>query len=199
MKILDDIQGSDSWLKSRAGLPTASNFSKIITTKGQPSKQRTKYLYQLAAERVTGKKTETYQSAAMTRGIEMEAEARMVFEMEAEVEVEQVGFCLSDCGRYGFSPDGLTETYGLEIKCPESHTHVEYLLGNKLPTTYFQQVQGSLFISGLSSWFFYSYYPDLPPLTVMVFPDEDFHEALADELDRFCDQLDELTNQLRAA
>ena len=122
----------------------------------------------------------------------------MVFEMENDCEVEQVGLCVSDCGRYGFSPDGLIDRQvGWECKCPLNYTHVEYLLKGKLPTAYFQQVQGSLFISGYARWIFYSYFPDLPPLQIDVEPDLDFHKALSDELDKFCNELDELTDKLR--
>lgn len=197
MKISHTKQGTPEWFQERCGIPSASNFDKIITTKGQPSKQRTKYMYQLAGERLTGKKEETYQSYAMTRGIEMEEEARLVFEMDHKVEIKQVGFCTSDCGRYGFSPDGIVDGAGWEVKCPSLAVHVEYLLNKKLPTTYFQQVQGSLFVSGFEEWWFESYYPDMPSLELRVFPDVEFHTALKEQLDQFCDELDELTERLR--
>ena len=72
---LDVEQGSREWLEARAGTPSASNFDKIVTTKGEPSKQAKNYLYELAGERIAGPKPETYQSAAMVRGLETEAEA----------------------------------------------------------------------------------------------------------------------------
>ena len=72
----DCAQGTEEWEALRVGIPSASNFDKILTPKGEPSKQAEKYLYTLAVERVTGKREESYQSAAMVRGNEVEAEAR---------------------------------------------------------------------------------------------------------------------------
>ena len=72
MKIINCIQGSPEWFQARCGIPTASGFEKILTASGKPSKQREKYLYQLAGEKVTGKPEETYQNGAMKRGTEME-------------------------------------------------------------------------------------------------------------------------------
>lgn len=128
MKIIDCVQGTDEWMKHRVGVPSASRFSEIITNGGDPSKSRTKYMYQLAGETLCGEKEPTYQSRAMLNGIEREEEAREFYEFLYDVEVQQVGFCLSDDG-YGCSPDGLIgEDEGQEIKCPNLATHVEYLV-----------------------------------------------------------------------
>lgn len=197
MIILPHEQGTPEWLASRIGLPSASKFSDIITTKGEPSKSRIKYMHQLAGERVTKAKEETYQSAAMSRGILMEGEARRLFEMVKDIDVQQVGLCLEDNRRWGCSPDGLTlEDGGLEIKCPSMAVHVSYLLGNKLPTDYFQQVQGSLFVTGREYWWFMSYYPGIKPLFVKVEPDLKFHAALQLELELFSDELSEIVGRI---
>jgi len=150
MKILELEQRTPEWYQARKGIPTASSFDKIITSKGEPSKQRTKYLYELAGERLGGIVDETYQNFAMLRGVEMEAEAKSLYEIIGQP-VQEVGFCLSDCGRFGCSPDGLVgDSGGVEIKCPLIATHVEYLIKNKeeMPVEYFQQVQGCLFVTG---------------------------------------------------
>ncbi len=196
MIILDHEQGTPEWFKARSGLPTASNFDKIITTKGEPSKQRKKYLYQLAGERIIGTKEEPYQSAAMARGIEMEAEARQLYEMITGEQVTQVGLCLADCRRYGCSPDGLTDDKDLEIKCPTLPVHVEYLLAGKLPTAYFQQVHGQLLVTGHEVAHFFSYYPGMKPLLVPVEADHIFMRKLKDELECFAAELDELSAKL---
>ena len=88
----------------------------------------------MAGESILGRKEETYQSAAMTRGIELEPEARGYYELVKGVEVEQVGLCYPDeRQRYSCSPDGLIGENGLlEMKCPILHTHVEYLLKGNL-------------------------------------------------------------------
>jgi hypothetical protein len=154
----------------------------------------------LAGESITGKKTETYQSAAMTRGIEMEPEARALYEMLTDNEVQQVGCCYKDEKKnYLCSPDGLIDPDGgWEGKCPLIHTHVEYLLKNKLPTAYIQQVQGSLFITGRKWWDFTSYFPGLPMLIVRVKPDKEFHAKLKKELDKFVVELAAMIKKLKA-
>ena len=185
-------------MKARCGIPSASNFDKIITTKGEPSKQREKYMYQLAAEAVTGVKEESYQNAAMTRGIEMEAEARQFYELTNNVEVEQVGFCLEDTGLYGASPDGLVNSDGLvEIKCPQSQTHVSYMIKGGLDTEYYQQLQGQLLVTGRRYVDIISYFPGLKPMIIRVVRDEKFLKALRVELDVFCIELQDVIRKIK--
>lgn len=199
MITLDVQQGTQEWQDARAGIPTASNFSKILTSTGKPSTQREKYLYTLAAERIIGKSMESYKNASMERGQELEAEARALFEIVKDVTVETVGICFKDDSMtIGGSPDGLVgEDEGLEIKCPESHTHVGYLLAGVLPTEYFQQVQGNLFVTGRKRWWFMSYYPGLKPLIVPVERDEKFIDILDAELIKFNAELAQITERIR--
>jgi len=187
MITVDCDQMSEEWFAEKTGKPGASSFDKIVTTKGEPSKSAKNYLYQLAGESIVGIKTETYQNAIMQRGIELEPSARSLFEMIHDVEVKQVGLCYPDeQKKYLCSPDGLLEDAGLEIKCPMIHTHVSYLLGGKLPTDYFQQVQGSMAVTGFSHWWFMSYFPRMKPLIIKVERDEGFIKKLKAELDNFC-------------
>ena len=181
------------------GIPTASNFDKIITTKGEPSKSRLKYLYTLAAERITGAREEAYQNGIMQRGIEMEGEARAMYEVVTGTSVAQTGLCYPDDKRlFGCSPDGLVGSDGaIEIKCPTSAVHVSYLLDGGMPTDYFQQTQGQLLVTGRECVDFVSYYPGLKSLIVRARPDNKFIEALKTELKAFCKDLDEVTEKLR--
>jgi len=196
MKIIDCVQGTPEWFAARCGIPTASNFDKIVTSKGEPSKQRTKYLYQLAGESITGIQEETYQNATMQRGIEMEAEARNLYSMTTGEELKEVGFCLSK--GVGASPDGLVgEKGGLEIKCPNLATHVGYLLENTLPTDYFQQVQGNLLVTGREWWTFMSYYPGIKPLIIKVNRNEIFIKSLEVELEIFCRELQQIIKKIK--
>ena len=191
-------QNSPEWYQLKCGTPSSSNFDKIITTKGEPSKQRDKYLYQLAGERLTGTKEETFKNEAMEIGIERENEAANIYELIKGVELEKVGVCYKDEDkRFLASPDRLTEDGLIEIKCPLIHTHVEYLLNNKLPTKYFQQVQGQLFITEKKWCDFVSYYPGLKPLLVRVEPDLAFHAKLEKELNTFCDELDRIVERIK--
>ena len=196
MEISNCIQGSDEWFKIRCGVPSSSNFDKIVTTKGEPSKQAEKYGYKLAGEAIAGKAEETYKNSAMERGTILEDEARQLYQIVNDVEVEQVGFCKLE--GFGCSPDGLVGDKGmLEIKCPMMATHVEYLLKGKMPTTYFQQVQGQLLVMGREWCDFMSYYPGIKPFAIRVERDEKFLALLKLELKLFCLNLEETINKIR--
>ncbi len=198
MIILDIEQQSTEWFKVKAGMPSASDFDKIITSTGSPSKQQQKYIYQLAGEKITGIRAESYQSLAMQRGIELEGEARQLYAFINDVEVKQVGFCLSDDKSCACSPDGLVgDDGGLEIKCPTLPVQVEYLLQNELPVDYYQQVQGCLYVTGRKWWDFMSYYPSLKPLIIRVLPDKDFHRALKIELELFNERLKNIEEKIK--
>lgn len=196
MKIIEVQQGSPEWYKARCGVPSASAFDKILCIDGKPSKQRTKYLYQLVGETITGIPEETYTNGTMQRGKEMEAEARKLYEIVTGETVQEVGFCLSK--GFGASPDGLVGEKGLlEIKCPALATQVGYLLDNTLPNDYFQQTQGQLLVTGREWLDFVSYYPGMKPLIIRVTPDKEFQEALKTELAKFCAELKELVKKIK--
>ncbi|HDY86625.1 MAG TPA: exonuclease, partial [bacterium] len=184
---------------ARAGIPSSSNFDKIVTTKGVASKSAQKYMYQLAGEKITGLKAETYQSKIMEQASITEGEARDFYELVNDVKINQVGFCYRDDRKlYGASPDGLIGDDGLvEIKCPLLSTHVGYLLEAKLPTDYFQQVKGQLLVTGRKWVDFVSYYPGIKPLMVRVVRDEGFIASLNFELDLFCAELKQITEKIR--
>jgi putative phage-type endonuclease len=154
-------------------------------------------MYKLAGEKVSGIVEETYQNAAMLRGIETEQEARDFYNFTMSVKAQQVGLCISDCCKWGASPDGLVGDDGLlEIKCPTVAVHVGYLLDNKLPTEYFQQVQGQLFVTGRAWCDFVSYSSGIKPLVIRVLPDMVFHAALSKELDSFCAELEQIIQKI---
>jgi hypothetical protein len=200
VRIIVCEQGSPEWYANRCGIPTASAFDKIVTSTGAPSKQAQGYMYALAAERITGRAVEIQPSAAMEEGSRREDESRMVYAMLHEVEVTQVGFCVSDDGRWGCSPDGLVGPDGMvELKNPLGKTAVEYLVGGKLPTDYLLQVQGQLLVTGREWVDFVSYFPGLPTLVVRVPRDPALILALEKALDGFCKELDHLCEDLRGA
>ena len=190
-------QRSDEWYILKAGVPSASNFNQIVTVKGEPSKQRKKYLYQLAGEKLLGRMPETYMSWAMERGVELEDEAINYFAFQECVEVDRVGMVFKDDRLdRSCSPDGLIGDIGLEVKCPIMTTHVENLMNGKLPSAYFQQVQGSMYITGYKQWLFVSYFPGLPLLTILCERDEEFIGKLDKELDMFVEDLDIIKEKL---
>lgn len=195
--IIEDMeQGSEEWFKARLGIPTASNFDQIVTTQGKASTQSKGYMLKLIAETLTGQATGMQKTEWMERGNELEAEARKLFEFENDVEVEQVGIVYKDNRKQSAcSPDGLVfkndfPVVGVEIKCPAPHTHVGYLLDNKLPTKYIMQVQGSMWVTGLDEWVFMSYHPDIAPLIITVKRDESIMESLDKYIPKFVSDME---------
>jgi len=181
-------QGSQEWLQSRLGKPTASNFGKLITPTGRPSTSAEGYINELIAQRITGELPEFYTNAAMERGNELEPAAKALYEFINDVEVVEVGLCLHDTLDCGASPDGLIGVDGgIEIKCPLPHTHIAYLREGVVPSKYIPQIQGCLWITGREWWDFMSYHPAMEDLIVRVERDNEYIKKLADQVERAVD------------
>ena len=162
MQIIRDIpQGSEEWIQLKLGVATASNFNKIITAGGKESATLEKYALQLATEATLFSAEPNFKNEIMARGNELEAEARQVYQEETFNIVEEITMFKSDCGNFGYSPDGLVANDGLiEIKCPLATTHFQYILEDKVPSDYWQQLQGGLWVSGRNWIDFVSYHPN---------------------------------------
>lgn len=179
MRVHDFEQGTPEWLQARLGIPTASCFSKLITSAGKKSTQIDGYLNTLVAESLMGEPAESFQTDWMARGNELEPEARAWYEFQTDSDIQQVGFVTLDDSTAGASPDGLTDGSGLELKCPKAETHVGYLRSNKLPAAYVPQVQGCMWICERETWDFVSYHPLMPKLLITVQRDDAFIATLA--------------------
>ena len=199
MKVIRGVdQGSADWLALRAGRVTASNFGKVLA--GGQGKTRRAYMLQLVAERLTGEPAETYTNAAMEWGTQTEPLARALYEWETDRLVEEVTITLE--GDYiAASPDGLVGEGGLEIKCPNTSTHLDYLLRGELPAQYRPQVQGCMWVHRAPWWDFMSFDPRLPPASqafiLRVERDEEYIESLAGSVRAFVGEMLELEQRLR--
>jgi len=147
-------QGTSEWFAARCGKVTASRVADIIAkTKTGPSASRENYLAQIVCERMTGKPAESYSNAAMAWGTEQEPYARAAYELAKDFLVQEVGFVvhplIEDAGA---SPDGLVGDFGLvEIKCPNTATHIQTLLDQKVPEKYNTQMQWQM-ASTMRQW-----------------------------------------------
>lgn len=200
MIIIDNIdQGTEEWFQEKLGIPSASNFNKILSATGKPSTQAKGYLYQLAAERITGERAESYKNEIMEEGNIREAESRSMYELTYSVEVEEVGVIYPDENkRFLCSPDGLiNREYGLEMKNVLPKTQVKYLINNKVPNEYYVQVQGSMLVTGYDRWDFFSYSPGLPLMIIEERRDNNFCNLLKDKLEKFCDELEEVVEKIK--
>lgn len=194
----DVVQGTTEWAQLRVGIPTASNFDKIITPKTMKlSGQCDGYAQQLIAEQHLKTPLDNATSGFMERGQVLEKKAVAFYELERDVESEAIGFMLRDDRRVGASPDRLVGNDGLlEIKIPAAHTHVGYLL-DKDGIGYRTQVQGQLWIAEREWCDTLSYNPDMPPALVRQHRDEDFIKKLAECVDQFLEYLDEAKYKLQ--
>lgn len=158
-------QGSAEWFAQRAGKVTASRVADVIAkTKTGWGASRANYAAQLVAERLTGNVEPTFTNAAMQWGTDKEPEAREAYEFHAGVFVDQVGMIdHPKIAMTGASPDGLVGDAGLvEIKCPNTATHIETLLSGKVPAKYVTQMAWQMACTGRAWCDFVSFDPRMP-------------------------------------
>lgn len=192
MKIVDVEQGSPEWLEARRGLATASCFCDILA--GGKKLMRDKYRLRLVLERLTGTVAPTFENFATRQGQEREPLARAAYEHRKRVLVRQVGFCRHDTLEAGASPDGFVGADGLfEAKCPEPLAHCEIWESQQVPTEYWSQVQGELWICERRWLDFVSWSPDVPPdmqlVVVRVERDAPFIDRLRTAVPAFMEEV----------
>jgi hypothetical protein len=193
VEIIECEQGSPEWHAARCGIVTASRL-KDVMAEGD-GKMRSKYMRELASERIRGWVEDGYSNAHMERGHEQEDEARRSFAFEHAIAPIRVGFIRN--GRVGCSPDSLIgDDGGLEIKTALGHIQIERLKSGKLPSEHKAQVQGSLWITGRKWWSFVSYSPDLPLMHDRVERDEEYIARIASAVAAFNTELDALVASL---
>lgn len=200
MKIHEVEQGSEAWLRLRSGIPTASEFHNLVTPtwKIREGEGIATYLAKKLAEKWRGTPLPGWGGGPMEQGSIRESEAIPYFEIRTGRKIRRVGFITTDDGKAGCSPDGLFKNGdGIEVKCPEPHTQVRYLLDGVVPDQYQAQVQGSLFVTGAAAWTFLSYCPSFPPLIVEAKPIPKAFTAIEEALKRFCDQLEDGFQELK--
>ena len=202
MKLYRVEQGSAEWYRLRLGKPTSSNFHKIVTPKGEPSKQATKYMYRLIAERLLNETMDDEIGFVkwVAAGREQEPYAVKQFEFVNEVELEPGGFVTSNDGRIGASPDRLFKGHkeSLEIKSPAPWTQLQYLLEGP-DDAYIAQTQGHLLVGDeFDAVHFYAFNERTPPFYKVILRDQRYQGVLASALNVFCDKLDVMTERARA-
>lgn len=197
-------QRTDEWFAARLGKVTASRVSDVLAKiKTGEAAVRRNYKMQLATERLTGQKTDSYINQAMQDGIDREDTARQIYEIVRDIKVEQVGFIDHPTIKMsGCSPDGLLPDNGiLEIKCPIETTHTTNLLERKLPSRYLPQVQWQMACAGADYANFVSYNPNFEPKLQLIYVeverDNEYIEMLEEEVTTFITEVDDVINQLR--
>lgn len=158
-------QGTPEWFAARAGCVTASRMADVMArTKTGYGAARANYMADLIVERLTGAKTEGFTSAAMQWGTETEPQARAAYAFMMDADVAEAGFDLHPTiPDLGASPDGYVGNDGLiEIKCPNTATHLDTLLNDAVPQKYLLQMQTQMACTGRKWCDFVSFDPRLP-------------------------------------
>lgn len=202
LELIHCEQGSDEWKQARVGEITASRSGDVIATlkRGGEAAERAAYRSELMVERLTGMPYP--QSAEYARqvqwGKEQEPFARAAYEMRNDVLVETVGFVVHPkIAHFGASPDGLVGDDGtLQIKCPNTKTHLKWMLAGTIPLEHVPQMMGEMSCTGRAWCDFVSFDPRLPEhlqLFVRRFDrDQKLISVLESEVDHFNRELDEL-------
>jgi len=196
-------QGSEEWFTIRIGKVTASRVADVIAkTKTGYSATRDNYMAQLICERLTGLKGESFTNAAMQHGTDTEPLARAAYEALKDVLVDEVGFVPHPTIEMaGASPDGLVGDDGLlEIKCPNTATHIETLISKVVPGKYNTQMQFQMACTGRQWCDFVSFDNRLPEMfqlfVTRVQRDEVFIRLIEAEIVQFIAELDDKINKL---
>jgi putative phage-type endonuclease len=202
----DIVQGSDEWHTARLGHITASHISDVMA-KGKGKEEsitRYKYKVKLVAERMTGVSASegSFSSSAMEWGVEQEQFACIEYEAREETFLTRTGFWKHPTINWlGVSPDRLVGDGGLvEVKCPNTTTHLGYLFDKKVPTNYYNQIQCQLWVTGRVWCDFVSYDPRLPKrnqlLVVRVDRDDALIAVMQQEVKTFLDEIESLITKL---
>lgn len=198
VELFDCEQGSADWFRCRLGIPTASEFATVMAKgkDGGASLTRKKYLYQLAAEILTGDIGESYTNPFMERGKAQEAEARAYYAFVCGAEPDLIGFIKN--GQKGASPDALVGNDGLlEIKTRIGHLQVELLLQDRFPPEHKAQVQGALWVAERAWCDLAVYSPGLPIFIRREFRDDGYIANLAGAVARFNEELAAIVEKVR--
>lgn len=169
MKILDLQQRSAEWFDSRLGVITGSRAKKVFASNNLP------FVDELIAEKVSGKMEELFQSKAMEHGVLFEPQALEEYVKRTGNNAQEIGFCIHDEFNYiAVSPDALVSENGtysgaVEIKCPSTKKHIEYIRQNKIPNEYKYQVLHYFVVCETVQWLdFVSYDPRLPKYNLFI-------------------------------
>ncbi|MCG7932323.1 MAG: YqaJ viral recombinase family protein [Candidatus Thiodiazotropha lotti] len=199
-------QLTEEWFSARCGKVTASKVCDVVTkTRSGWAASRANYMAQLLVERLTGTKEKGYTNAAMQWGIDTEPQARDAYVFMTDNEVEQVGFIDHPyIAMSGASPDGLVGDDGLvEIKCPNTATHINTFITGKIDKNYIDQMQWQMACTQRAWCDFVSFDPRLPEEYQLFLKRVEFDKSRVNELEEgvvgFNTELQSMINELKKA
>jgi putative phage-type endonuclease len=198
-----DEQRTAEWFQARLGKVTASRVADVIAkTKTGYSASRENYMAQLVVERLTNTQAESFTNAAMQWGTDQEPFARAAYELKMGVMVDETGLVDHPIiPMAGASPDGLIGEDGLvEIKCPNTATHIDTLLTQTVPAKYITQMQFQMACTGRQWCDFVSFDPRMPQKAQIfikrVLRDDSFIKEIESEIKKFLAEVSAKVDQL---
>jgi putative phage-type endonuclease len=198
-------QGSPEWLQERCGKVTASRIADVMAKiKTGYGAGRANYMAEIIAERLTNVPKQGFTNEAMRWGTETEPQARAMYEFQTGLEVTETGFVPHPVIEgTGASPDGLVGDSGLiEVKCPNTATHIETLRGSAIDRKYVLQMHWQMICTGRDWCDFVSFDPRLPLEMQMhvrrVERDAELAEDITAEVTQFLTELNTTVADLRA-
>ena len=198
------LQRSEDWHSERCGKVTASRV-KDLNAKPSKGKVLNALGLTILAERLTGVQKETPTNFAMQWGIDNEPHAIAAYENETGFFVNSTGLIDHPfIEMFGASPDGLVSENGqIEVKCPDTTTHLNTLLTKEVPGEYIPQITSQLACTRREWCDFVSYDPrlelDLQIIIIRVFAKDLAIETLEQDVRKFNKTIDEAKNSLRVA
>jgi putative phage-type endonuclease len=207
MSIIQDAihveQGTEEWKRARLGYVSASNLDAVMA-KGKAGEAITRknYKTRLVAERLTNEIGDSYSNAAMEWGVVNEEKAAMAYEVSKDTFLDKTGFWKHPTiPWFGCSPDRLVDNDGLvEIKCPNSTTHIDYWLAKQVPSVYQYQVQGQICVMERDWCDFVSFDPRMPEknrlLIVRAYRDDELIKQMEAEVKKFLNEIEQLIIKL---
>lgn len=159
------LQRTEEWHQARLGKLTGSRIADATArTKSGWGASRDNYMTELLLERITGVQAPHYVNAAMQWGTDREPDAFAAYEFERNVDLVPVGFIAHPMiPMSGASPDPLVGEDGtVEVKCPETKTHITTLITETIDGGYIKQMQWGMACTGRKWCDFVSYDPRVP-------------------------------------
>jgi putative phage-type endonuclease len=197
------VQGTDDWHKLRLGKVTASRVADVLSKgKSGESASRRNYRIELVAQRLTNKPSESFTNAAIEHGVATEPLARVAYELHTGSDVSQVAFVEHpNVEWFGCSPDGIVGKGLVEIKCPNTTTHLDWMEEGKAPSKHIPQMMAQMACTGAEWCDFVSYDPRLPEdlqlFVVRVNRDQEYIDNMEVEVKKFLDEVEMTINKLK--
>jgi len=193
-----------AWLFQRCGKATGSNTAKMMSflKSGKESAERFAYKVEILAERLTGDAVPHFVNAAMQWGLDQEPAAKAAYELASGQMILPCGFIdHPQIADFGATPDGLIPGGVIEFKCPQTTTHIGWILAGGVPEQHRPQILAQLACTGRTRAVFVSFDPRIKDERKRLFiaewvPAKEEIEAVEEAARKFLEEVEMMFQQL---